>query len=112
MKKSPFLTHIVDSMYQRHYAKKSIESYVHWIYRFICFHQKRHPAEINRTRKITILKVWMWSFKENRQSRCFNLLLYPRLNARHLFTHFCRSIAKDRRLSNGLSGTNHYDLQK
>jgi integron integrase len=46
MKKSPFLTHIADSMYQRHYAKKSIESYVHWIYRFICFHQKRHPAQM------------------------------------------------------------------
>jgi hypothetical protein len=33
-------------MYQRHYAKKTIESYIHWIYRFICFHQKRHPAQM------------------------------------------------------------------
>ena len=46
MKKSPFLTHISVCMYQRHYAKKTIESYVHWVYRYICFHQKRHPAQM------------------------------------------------------------------
>jgi site-specific recombinase XerD len=46
MKKSPFLTHISECMYQRHYAKKTIESYVHWVYRYICFHQKRHPAQM------------------------------------------------------------------
>ena len=46
MKKSPFLTHITEFMYQRHYAKKTIESYIHWIYRFICFHQKRHPVQM------------------------------------------------------------------
>jgi integron integrase len=46
MKKSPFLTHVAEVMYHRHYAKKTIESYIHWIYRFICFHQKRHPAQM------------------------------------------------------------------
>ncbi len=46
MGKSPFLTHISKLMYQRHYAQKTIESYIHWIYRFISFHQKRHPAQM------------------------------------------------------------------
>jgi integron integrase len=46
MKKSPFLTHVSEVMYQRHYAKKTIESYIYWIYRFICFNQKRHPAQM------------------------------------------------------------------
>ncbi|MFT2090940.1 MULTISPECIES: integron integrase [Paraglaciecola] len=46
MNKSPFLIHIKEVMYQRNYAKKTIESYIHWIYRFICFHKKRHPAQM------------------------------------------------------------------
>ncbi len=46
MEKLPFLTHISELMYQRHYAQKTIESYILWIYRFISFHQKRHPAQM------------------------------------------------------------------
>jgi hypothetical protein len=30
----------------RHYSPKTEESYVHWIKRFIFFHNKRHPAEM------------------------------------------------------------------
>ena len=30
----------------RHYSPKTEESYVHWIKRFILFHNKRHPAEM------------------------------------------------------------------
>lgn len=31
----------------RHYSPKTEESYVHWIKRFIFFHNKRHPAEMS-----------------------------------------------------------------
>lgn len=30
-----------------HYSPKTEESYVHWIKRFIFFHNKRHPAEMS-----------------------------------------------------------------
>gem|GEM_PF-1723649 len=30
-------------MMRRRYAKRTIETYIHWIRRFILFHQKRHP---------------------------------------------------------------------
>jgi Phage integrase, N-terminal SAM-like domain len=30
----------------RHYSPKTEESYVHWIKRFIFFHNKRHPAQM------------------------------------------------------------------
>lgn len=30
-------------MLRRRYAKRTIETYLHWIKRFILFHQKRHP---------------------------------------------------------------------
>ena len=32
----------------RHYTKRTEESYVHWIKRFILFHNKRHPAEMGQ----------------------------------------------------------------
>jgi hypothetical protein len=34
------------SIRTRHYSPKTEESYVHWIKRFIFFHNKRHPAEM------------------------------------------------------------------
>ena len=34
------------SIRARHYSKRTEESYVHWIKRFIFFHGKRHPAEM------------------------------------------------------------------
>ena len=30
----------------RHYSPKTEDSYVHWVKRFIFFHNKRHPAEM------------------------------------------------------------------
>jgi len=33
-------------MHARHYSKRTEESYVHWIKRFILFHNKRHPSEM------------------------------------------------------------------
>jgi hypothetical protein len=31
----------------RHYSPKTEESYVHWIKRFIFFHNRRHPVEMS-----------------------------------------------------------------
>lgn len=44
MEPSPFLTHIQDTMYQRRYAKRTIETYLLWIRRYIVFHNKQHPS--------------------------------------------------------------------
>ena len=44
--KSPFLNSVVEYMYSRHYAKKSIETYIGWIAAYINFHNKRHPASM------------------------------------------------------------------
>ncbi len=41
--KSQFLLYIKEYMSSRHYAQKTIEAYVHWITRYILFHNKRHP---------------------------------------------------------------------
>lgn len=43
MRQSPFLQSAHQEMLRRRYAKRTIETYLHWIKRFILFHQKRHP---------------------------------------------------------------------
>ncbi|MDP0562009.1 MAG: phage integrase N-terminal SAM-like domain-containing protein [Candidatus Endonucleobacter sp. (ex Gigantidas childressi)] len=45
--KSPFLASIHDYMLTRHYAKRTIETYIYWIYRYILFNNKTHPAQLN-----------------------------------------------------------------
>lgn len=42
--KSQFLLSISEHMQTRFYAKKTIEAYLHWIARYICFHNKKHPS--------------------------------------------------------------------
>jgi len=48
---SPSKPKLLDQVRQairiRHYSPKTEESYVHWIKRFIFFHNKRHPAEMS-----------------------------------------------------------------
>jgi len=46
MTKSPFLTAIQQDLRQKGYALKTEKTYLHWIKRFILFHQKRHPETL------------------------------------------------------------------
>ncbi|GLS91474.1 integron integrase [Psychromonas marina] len=41
---SPFLNAIAENMRMRRYAKRTIESYLHWIKAYIFFNQKKHPT--------------------------------------------------------------------
>jgi len=47
---SPQKPKLLDQVHQairtRHYSPRTEESYVHWIKRFIFFHNKRHPVEM------------------------------------------------------------------
>ena len=44
--KPRLLDHVRQAIRTRHYSPKTEDSYVHWIKRFIFFHNKRHPAEM------------------------------------------------------------------
>lgn len=46
MKKSPLLERLRTSIRVRHYSCRTEKCYVHWVKRFILFHNKRHPAEM------------------------------------------------------------------
>ena len=43
---SPFLQFVAEEMYKRRYAKRTIETYLHWIKFFILFHNKQHPNDL------------------------------------------------------------------
>lgn len=49
MSKSPFLNYIIEQMYSRQYAKKTIETYLHWIVYFIRFNNNQHPNLLGET---------------------------------------------------------------
>ena len=40
---------------RRHYSIRTEQSYVDWIKRFILFHGKRHPAQMDKTEVIAFL---------------------------------------------------------
>ena len=40
---------VADEMYKKHYAKRTIETYLKWICSYIHFHNKRHPAHMHDT---------------------------------------------------------------
>ena len=44
--KPKLLDQVRQAIRTRHYSPKTEDSYVHWIKRFIFFHNKRHPAEM------------------------------------------------------------------
>lgn len=45
-KKPKLLQQVRDTLRAKHYSYKTEKAYVHWIKRFILFHNKRHPTEM------------------------------------------------------------------
>ena len=37
---------VVEVLRARHYSRRTEEAYIHWIRRFIVFHDRRHPCEL------------------------------------------------------------------
>src|SRR5437016_11112223 len=44
--KPKLLDQVHQAIRTRHYSPRTEETYIHWIKRFIFFHNKRHPAEM------------------------------------------------------------------
>ena len=44
---SPFLNHISSHMISKHFAKRTIETYLYWIKYFIIFNDKKHPSQLS-----------------------------------------------------------------
>ncbi len=50
--KPKLLDQVRDAIRTRHYSYMTEKAYVHWIKRFIFFHDKRHPAEMVRQKLV------------------------------------------------------------
>lgn len=46
MKRSQFLDHVREVIHTNHFSYSTEKTYITWIYRFIIFHNKRHPTEM------------------------------------------------------------------
>ena len=46
MAKSKLLDQVIETLRVKHYSYKTEKTYIHWIKRFILFHNKRHPNEM------------------------------------------------------------------
>jgi hypothetical protein len=47
--KPRLLEQVRGAIRQRHYSYRTEQCYIHWIKRFIFFHNKRHPAQMGRS---------------------------------------------------------------
>jgi hypothetical protein len=47
--KSLFLLSVQEHMMLRHYAKRTIKTYLLWIAQFIRFHQMKHPKDLDKS---------------------------------------------------------------
>ena len=54
VQKPKLLEQIRQAIRIRHYSPRTEESYIHWIKRFIFFHNKRHPAEMAEAENRTV----------------------------------------------------------
>jgi integron integrase len=64
----------------RHYSRRTEEAYVRWVLRFICFHHKRHPAELGGD-EVTAFLNWLAEERQvspstQTQALCALLFLY------------------------------------
>jgi len=46
MPKPKLLDQVRDAIRVKHFSMRTEEAYVHWIKRFIIFHEKRHPLQM------------------------------------------------------------------
>jgi integron integrase len=62
----------------RHYSDKTEKAYVHWIKRYIFFHNKRHPAEMSEKEIAQFLSCLAseWHVSASTQNQALNAVLF------------------------------------
>lgn len=56
--KSPFIQKVREAVRVRHYSLRTEEAYVHWVKRFIVFHNMRHPEEMCES-EVSAFLTWL-----------------------------------------------------
>ena len=53
----------------KHYSHRTEAAYVHWIRRFILFHDKRHPMEMSEPEVVPSSMIWLYEAAWRQASR-------------------------------------------
>lgn len=77
-KSSPFLDSIREAIRVRHYSHSTEKAYVHWVERFIRFHNMRHPKDMHDTEVIAFLTHLAVEQRvaPSTQNQAYNALLF------------------------------------
>jgi hypothetical protein len=67
--KPKLLEQVRQTIRTRHYSHRTEKAYVHWIKRFIFFHNKRHPAEMGEAEMVGFFLAWQRIFVSARPLR-------------------------------------------
>jgi len=51
------LQQVREAIRRKHFSPRTEESYIHWIKRFVYFHDKRHPAELGEAGVTAFLRA-------------------------------------------------------
>jgi hypothetical protein len=78
MGSSRLMDQVRDALRLHHYSLRTEQSYLHWIRRYILFHQKRHPREMGAadiSRFLTFLAVKKNVAAATQNQACFAIVL-------------------------------------
>ena len=67
--KPKLLDQVRQAIRTRHYSYMTEKAYVHWIKRFIFFHNKRHPAEMGEKKSEDFFRAWPPNYTSARPPR-------------------------------------------
>src|SRR2546421_9303854 len=76
--KPKLLDRVRHAVRARHYSRRTEKAYVHWIKRFIFFHNKRHPTEMGESEVARFLSSLASDghVSASTQNQAFNALLF------------------------------------
>ncbi len=76
--KSPFIQKVIEAIRVRHYSRRTEEAYVHWVKRFIFYHNMRHPEEMGE-KEVSAFLSWLAVSRNvaaNTQNQALNALVF------------------------------------
>ncbi len=76
--KSPFIQKLIEAIRVRHYSRRTEEAYVHWVKRFIFYHNMRHPEEMAE-KEVSAFLSWLAVSRNvaaNTQNQALNALVF------------------------------------
>ena len=78
MKGSKFLDHVREVIRTKHFSYSTEKTYVSWIYRFIIYHNKRHPKDMG-AKEIAEFLTFLTTDRKvsaSTQNQALNALVY------------------------------------